>query len=37
MVRMISIRGNDNIGYSQFTLSELISAYLTEAEKQSRN
>ena len=37
MVRMISIRGNDNIDFSQFTLFELISAYLTEFEKQPRN
>ena len=34
---MISIRGNDNIDFSQFTLFELISAQLAEVEKQPRN
>ena len=35
MVRMMSIRDYGNIDLSQFTLFELISAYLTEVEKES--
>lgn len=37
MARIISTRDNDNIDFSQFTLFDLISAYLTEVEKQPRN
>ena len=37
MACIISIRDNDNIDFSQFTLFDPISAYLTEVEKQPRN
>lgn len=37
MARIISTRDNDNIDFLQFTLFDLISAYLTEVEKQPRN
>ena len=37
MACIISIRDNDNIDFSQFTLFDPISAYSTEVEKQPRN